>query len=433
MKKKAAKATALLLAVCMAAGMTGCGGKNEENTENKAEGFQPSLDTEKETILEIAGFMGNFEALDQVVNNFNEVYPNVTVTYEQNNNHMLVDYIENNDNVDIFMTTDENVRDTEPEEDYVGDICEPLSQEEIDFTAIQTDILKAGTVDGKLLCVPITLNPYGMVINKTLLKKEGLSVPQNYEEFLDVLEKLKNKGYTPVQGAAEHVYGEVAVNMMMNMVSEDQELLKALESGDTAALEKVQPVFERIQVLMDNGYTDYEKNSEYPSDNYDGSIMSFFEGDMPFWICTAECFSGMKKRESKSETFSKEPFDYEFQYAPFGDEGAYAYTEPWYGFSVNRNSDQKDYALEFIRFLVQKDQIDTLASIKGMPSVAVDGENERYQAFIQAKNIQADAVDDGSVPNKIGTAFTETAAGFGAGEYKDAGEAAEAFVENCGK
>ena len=35
--------------------------------------------------------------------------------------------------------------------------------------------------------------------------------------------------------------------------------------------------------------------------------------------------SGMKKRESKSETFSANPFEYEFLYAPLGDKGAYAY------------------------------------------------------------------------------------------------------------
>ena len=54
--------------------------------------------------------------------------------------------------------------------------------------------------------------------------------------------------------------------------------------------------------------------------------------------------SGMKKRESKSETFSANPFEYEFLYAPLGDKGAYAYQQPWYGFSVNKDSEEKDDA-----------------------------------------------------------------------------------------
>ena len=47
------------------------------------------------------------------------------------------------------------------------------------------------------------------------------------------------------------------------------------------------------------------------------------ELDMPFYVCNAECVSGMKKRESKSETFRTAPFEYEFLYAPLGDSGAY--------------------------------------------------------------------------------------------------------------
>ena len=71
--------------------------------------------------------------------------------------------------------------------------------------------------------------------------------------------------------------------------------------------------------------------------------------DMPFYVCNAECVSGMKKRESKSETFSANPFEYEFLYAPLGDKGAYAYQQPWYGFSVNKDSEEKEIAVELDR------------------------------------------------------------------------------------
>ena len=52
--------------------------------------------------------MGNFEALDYVINGFNEIYRNVTIFYDENGAYMLPDYLENNKNVDIFMTADEN-------------------------------------------------------------------------------------------------------------------------------------------------------------------------------------------------------------------------------------------------------------------------------------------------------------------------------------
>ena len=56
--------------------------------------------------------------------------------------------------------------------------------------------------------------------------------------------------------------------------------------------------------------------------------MKFFEGDVPFWVCDTEKVSGMKKRESKSEAFSANPFEYEFTFAPMGDNGIYSTALP---------------------------------------------------------------------------------------------------------
>ena len=136
--------------------------------------------------------------------------------------------------------------------------------------------------------------------------------------------------------------------------------------------------------------------------------------------------SGMKKRESKSETFSANPFEYEFLYAPLGDKGAYAYQQPWYGFSVNKDSEEKEIAVEFLRFMMQEKEIDEMASIKGLPSVAENGTDERYAGLRDAKNIEASFINDGSVP-----ALEQVCNDFGAGVYGNANEAVQAFVELC--
>ena len=153
--------------------------------------------------------------------------------------------------------------------------------------------------------------------------------------------------------------------------------------------------------------------------------------DMPFYVCNAECVSGMKKRESKSETFSANPFEYEFLYAPLGDKGAYAYQQPWYGFSVNKDSEEKEIAVEFLRFMMQEKEIDEMASIKGLPSVAENGTDERYAGLRDAKNIEASFINDGSVPDSIRAALEQVCNDFGAGVYGNANEAVQAFVELC--
>ena len=141
--------------------------------------------------------------------------------------------------------------------------------------------------------------------------------------------------------------------------------------------------------------------------------------------------SGMKKRESKSETFSANPFEYEFLYAPLGDKGAYAYQQPWYGFSVNKDSEEKEIAVEFLRFMMQEKEIDEMASIKGLPSMAENGTDERYAGLRDAKSIEASFINDGSVPDSIRAALEQVCNDFGAGVYGNANEAVPAFVELC--
>lgn len=71
----------------------------------------------------------------------------------------------------------------------------------VDFGAVADGLLKSNTVDGKVLAMPMGLTLKGIVVNKTLLEKEGLAMPQTWSEFLTVLEGLKQKGYTPIQGS----------------------------------------------------------------------------------------------------------------------------------------------------------------------------------------------------------------------------------------
>ena len=395
------------------------------------QGFAPQLDTEKAVNLEVSGFFGNFEALDQVVNNFNAYYPNVTVSYEQNSGSKMVEYLKNNPYVDIIMTDDNNFRYSDWEDYYVLDQVADLNAENIDFSAVQEDVLAECTFDGKLARLPIGLNLSGIVVNKTLLANEGLAVPTNWNEFLEVCAALKAKGYTPIQGAKTAVYSDLIYGMGMAEIGTDAALLDALNSGDDAAVDALETVYARLQTVLDEGYTDPELNAEYPDDNYDGAILRFFEGDVPFWVCNTEKYSGMKKRESKSESYSANPFEYQFLYAPLGDDGAYAFVDPWFAFSVNKNSDDYDYAIEFIRFLAQEEQMDTIASVKGVPSAAKNSTDARYEDIRSAENVEQRFVNDGTLLNHMKDYFQNDASKLGQGEFASARAAAEDYVRRC--
>lgn len=440
LRRLAAKAGAVILAAALLAGCQSSGsGAAASSTAASAstaavqQGFVPRLDTEAAVNLEVSGFLGNFEALDQVVNAFNEYYPNVTVTYEQNTGDKMVEYIKNSPYVDIIMTDDNNLRYADWDSYYVLDQVADLAAEDIDVSAVQPELLDACTFDGKLARLPIGMNLSGMVVNKTLLEKEGLAVPTNWQEFLDVCAALKEKGYTPIQGAQTMVYADLIYNMAMDEFGADRTKVEALNNGDAAAVDTAEAAYDRLETLLEQGYTDPAVNAEYPDDNYDGAILKFFEGDVPFWVCNTEKYSGMKKRESKSETYSASPFAYEFMYVPTGDNGVYEFVEPWFGFSINKDSDSYDYAVEFIRFLAQEDQLNTIASVKGVPSAAQNSTDERYDAVRNTSNVEKRFVNDGTLLNHMKDYFRSGANALGKGEQDSARAAAEDYVARCAK
>lgn len=393
--------------------------------------FEPKLDTGASVTLDISGFFGNFEALDRVVNNFNEYYPNVAVSYEANSGDKLVDYLNNNPYADIVMTDDTNFRYEDWADYYVLDRVADLSAEDIDLSAVQEDLLEACTYDGRLARLPIGVNLTGMAVNKTLLRREGLDVPATWQEFLDVCEALKQKGYTSIQGSESVVYAGLVYNMGMTELGRDPTLISALNDSEETAVTAVSAVYDRLEELLDKGYTDPAVNAEYPADNYDGAILRFFEGNVPFWVCSTENYSGMKKRESKSESYSTNPFDYEFMDVPVGDNGVYEYVEPWFGFSVNKASDNYDYAVEFLRFLAREDQLDTIASVKGVPSAAKAGTDERYASVRAPEKVEAGYVNTGNVLNHMKDYFRNEAGRLGTGETATAEQAARSYVRRC--
>lgn len=428
MKKMIVCVGAAVLAIsCLA----GCGSGSSQNSaaNGSAAGFKPSLDTEKKVTLDIAGAMGNFEALDQVVSDFNEYYPNVTVSYEQNDLQQLSAYIENNSYVDIFMTNDANIRAEDQEDLYVYDHCLNLADQDIDMSAIDPEMIKVGTVDGKLARLPLAKLMCGLAVNKTLLEKEGLEVPQTYEEFLSVCETLKSKGYTPIQSSKYHACSDLVLPMGMSILGDSDELTEKVKSGDPSYADSLTPVYEELSDILQKGYISSDVNDTYPDDNYDGAIMNFFEGDVPFWVTTSESFSGMKKRESKSEKFSAEPFEYAFIDAPLSDDGVYVYEEPWYGFSVNKDSEDLEYAVEFMKFLAQKDEMNKLAEIKGMPSVTLDNNDERFTGALNPEKEAGRYIYNGELGSSVTSYICDTANKMGRGEISTVEEAINTIKE----
>jgi raffinose/stachyose/melibiose transport system substrate-binding protein len=52
--------------------------------------------------------------------------------------------------------------------------------------------------DGTMFAVPFAAVSHAVYYNKDIFKKEGLSIPENWEAFLSLCDTLEKKGYTPL-------------------------------------------------------------------------------------------------------------------------------------------------------------------------------------------------------------------------------------------
>ncbi len=129
----------------------------------------------------------------------------------------------------------------------------------------------------------------------------------------------------------------------------------------------MRPTLEKMVQFLNDGCVDLDACAKI-EDNYEAVILRFFEGDVPMMICSGDVVSGTKKRESVSEEFIENPFEYTFVSVPMSDEGVSFLDMPNLQFSVNKDSANLDMTNEFMRFLITTQELNEMAQQKGLMS-----------------------------------------------------------------
>ena len=338
--------------------------------------FQPRLNTDTSCEITVVGSYSNFEALEAEFESFNEIYPNVELTYLKPDDYenLLGIVLESKNPPNIFFSfpwmygNDKFVTAFE----HMEDLSDP--QLGLDLECIRPNLLRYS--DGQLLSVPVFARNYGMLVNNDLFEKEGLQVPSTWDELLAVCEAFLSKGYdSPMMGYSAGpssclmsilVYPEVVAAL-----ADDPEALQAANKMDPAAGECMRRSLESMMQLIGSGCINLDKCNEI-SDNYTQVILRFFEGDVPMMICTGDTVSGTAKRESQSEAFSSHPFTYTFVPIPLSENGGYFIDSPSIEFSVNKTCDNLDMTNEFMRFLISREELNKMASVKRLVTPTKD-------------------------------------------------------------
>ena len=376
----------MLVTGLMILGLTACGSETKQEAAAE-EGFKPALDTSASCSIHVAGNYDNFEALEAEFDRFNEYYPNVELMYTKvdDYNNMIGTVLNGNDAPDIYVNNSwmygrEQYQSTIDHAENLADSALGL-----DPDCIRSNIILK-TEDGTLPMVPVFSNTYGMLVNKDLFEKEGLSVPKTYEELVEVCDAFREKGYeNPMMGFTNEektsLFTLTIYPFFCGTVANDPEAIQKLNSLDPSAGEYLRPSLEKIEQFLDDGCVDLDACAEIEN-NYDAVILRFFEGDVPMMTCSGDAVSGTKKRESRSEAFIDNPFSYTFVPVPMSDEGAYFLDMPNLQFSANKDSQNLDMVNEFLRFLITSEELNEMAQNKGLMSPTKDlSFNDMYAAF----------------------------------------------------
>ncbi len=379
------KIMCVLLSALMIMSLSACTVQIHE--EEATKGFSPAIDASASGQICIAGGYDNFEALEAEFDRFNEYYPNVELMYTKidDYNNMIGTVLNGNDAPDIYVNYSwmygrDQYKDSI---DHAEDLADPKLG--LDLECIRSNIILK-TDDNTLPMVPVFSNTYGMLVNNSLFEKEGLSVPTTYKELVDVCEKFRNKGYeNPMMGFSREettsLFTITIYPFFCETVTGDTEAVDKLNRLDPSAGEYLRPSLEKMVQFMNDGCVDLNECDKIEN-NYDAVILRFFEGDVPMMTCSGDTVSGTKKRESRSDAFIANPFDYAFVPIPVSDEGAYFLDMPNLQFSVNRNSKSKDIANEFMRFLITPGELNEMTKNKGLVSPTKDlSFNSMYAAF----------------------------------------------------
>jgi multiple sugar transport system substrate-binding protein len=365
MKKRIKAIVSMTLVSMLLIGTAGCGLGQKAGKE-----YAPKYSKDTQFKLSVVGTYSNFESLESEFERFYAHYPNGELEYTSLDDYRntIGQALAGQEPPDIFVVQPWMYGDEQFAPLF--ETAEVLSDPSLN---INLDCIRPGvkweTDNGDILALPIFATSYGILVNMDIFEKEGLKVPQNFGELKETCAKLKAAGYeSPVMGSNTKTTPGIgysfAYPMFAKTVRDDRSVEKDLNNLVPSAGEAMRDSLSRLKELIDEGCIDVEKCTAEIEDDYNGVIMRFFEGDVPMMLCSGDVVSGTKKRESKSEAFSANPFKYDFYVAPSGDDGGYYMDSTSLLFSVNKNSANLDMTNEFIRFLTSEEELGLMAEKK---------------------------------------------------------------------
>lgn len=242
--------------------------------------------------------------------------------------------------------------------------------------------------NGKVFSVPLSFTGFGLAWNVDLLAEQGLSLPQNQQEFWDVCEALKNAGILPYganKGFALTVPAMCAGLSQLYTSPDLDERLAALNSGKASISDYLRSGFEFLSTMMERGYLDPEQALTTTPNIEDLEL--FLSGK-----CAFVCLELSAFHDALSG-----PFTMALTGVPALADGCTAVYGANNRLCINPNSAHLDTALEFIEMVGSPEALAQSAMLNHAMSSA---KNSDVRALPEAQALISLLQQTGQIPNQ---------------------------------
>lgn len=198
------KVVSFMMVAALAASLTACGSGSDAGAGTNAGDSAAEVGDEISGTITVWEHDYSFEdSLEQIIEGFNEQYPNVQVDYEIKADgdyySLLQTAIQSGSGPDLFWT---NGTATATMPDLVANgACENL-KDQVDFSFISDSAMDLSTVDDGAYSIPwMTMDTRTVFYNKDMFEENGWEIPKSFSEFEALLATIQAAGITPVSMA----------------------------------------------------------------------------------------------------------------------------------------------------------------------------------------------------------------------------------------
>jgi raffinose/stachyose/melibiose transport system substrate-binding protein len=220
--------------------------------------------------------------------------------------------------------------------------------------------LQPFTSDGKNYGIPLRFNGKFFVYNKEIFDKHGLQAPKTWDEFLDVLDTLKEEGETPLMLGNESPWAAIHYLTGLNQKMVDQEV--RMNDYNPLSGEFTDPGYVKaMEMLAELNEKEYFMEN-VNSSSHDMVKQMFFAGKGAIFYVELEEFQDVENALKGNWGFFPMP-------AIDDGNGSQSYiTGAPDGFIVSSKTKHPKEAIEFLKFLTSKENSLKLVKDIGWPS-----------------------------------------------------------------